>query len=74
MHEDFHEPNTASLVADLNNFNNDETSDHNTAAMFLKEFTNNVPFIHCDIAGTADIKGKPMGVLVDTLVEFALLK
>ncbi|BAW18471.1 aminopeptidase M17 family [Mycoplasmopsis bovigenitalium] len=74
LHEDFHEPNTASLVADLNNYNNDETSDHNTAAMFLKEFTNNVPFIHCDIAGTADIKGKPMGVLIDTLVEFAIQK
>lgn len=74
LHEDFHKPNTASLVADLNNYNNDETSDHNTAAMFLKEFTNNVPFIHCDIAGTADIKGKPMGVLIDTLVEFAIQK
>ncbi|ENY68915.1 Aminopeptidase, M17 family [Mycoplasmopsis bovigenitalium 51080] len=74
LHEDFHKPNTASLVADLNNYNNDETSDHNTAAMFLKEFTNNVPFIHCDVAGTADIKGKPMGVLIDTLVEFAIQK
>ncbi|WP_029608961.1 M17 family metallopeptidase [Mycoplasma simbae] len=74
MHEDFHEPNTASIVADLNNYNNDETSDHNTAAMFLKEFTNNVPYIHCDIAGTADLKGKPMGALLDTLVEFAILK
>ncbi|TQC51327.1 leucyl aminopeptidase family protein [Mycoplasmopsis mucosicanis] len=74
LHEDFHKPNTASLVADLNNYNNDETSDHNTAAMFLKEFTNGVDFIHCDVAGTADIKGEPQGVLVDTLVEFALLK
>ncbi|MBU4689896.1 M17 family metallopeptidase [Mycoplasma zalophidermidis] len=74
MHDDFHEPNTASLVADLNNYNNDETSDHNTAAMFLKQFTNNVPYIHCDIAGTADLKGKPLGALLDTLVEFAILK
>ncbi|MCS4536779.1 M17 family metallopeptidase [Mycoplasma sp. CSL7475-4] len=74
LHEDFHEPNTASIVADLNNYNNDETSDHNTAAMFLKEFTNNVPYIHCDIAGTADRKGKPMGALLDTLVEFAIQK
>ncbi|UUD34985.1 M17 family metallopeptidase [Mycoplasmopsis caviae] len=74
LHKDFHEPNTASIVADLNNYNNDEKSDCNTAAMFLKEFTNNVPYIHCDVAGTADIKGKPQGVLIDTLVEFALLK
>ncbi|ADN68847.1 M17 family metallopeptidase [Mycoplasmopsis fermentans] len=74
LHEDFHEPNTASIVADLNNYNNDEKSDCNTAAMFLKQFTNDVPYIHCDVAGTADLSGKPQGVLVDTLVEFALLK
>lgn len=71
MHEDFHEPNKASLVADLNNYNNSEKSDCNTAAMFLKEFTNGVDFIHCDVAGTADIKGHPQGVLVSTLVELA---
>ncbi|WP_406615397.1 M17 family metallopeptidase [Mycoplasmopsis hyopharyngis] len=71
MHEDFHEPNKASLVADLNNYNNSEKSDCNTAAMFLKEFTNDVDFIHCDVAGTADIKGHPQGVLVSTLVELA---
>lgn len=70
MHNDFHEANTESLVADLNNYSSSGKSDCNSAAMFLKEFTNKVPFIHCDVAGTADIKGKPQGVLVDTLVEF----
>ncbi|AEI90345.1 N-terminal truncated aminopeptidase [Mycoplasmopsis bovis Hubei-1] len=74
LHEDFHEPNKASIVADLNNYNNDELSDSNTAAMFLKQFTNDVPYIHCDVAGTADLKGKPQGVLVDTLVEFVIQK
>nr|WP_318031489.1 hypothetical protein [Mycoplasmopsis bovis] len=42
--------------------------------MFLKQFTNDVPYIHCDVAGTADLKGKPQGVLVDTLVEFVIQK
>lgn len=74
LHEDFHEPNKASIVADLNNYNNDELSDSNTAAMFLKQFTNDVPYIHCDVAGTADLKGKPQGVLIDTLVEFVIQK
>ncbi|MBZ4203518.1 M17 family metallopeptidase [Mycoplasma tauri] len=72
FHEDFHEPNQASITADLNNYNEKELSDSNTAAMFLKEFTNNVDYIHCDIAGTADIDNKPMGVLVETLVEFVI--
>lgn len=74
LHKDFHEPNEASIVADLNNYNNDEISDCNTAAMFLKQFTNDVPYIHCDVAGTADLKGKPQGVLIDTLIEFAINK
>ncbi|MGY5139389.1 M17 family metallopeptidase [Mycoplasmopsis gallinarum] len=73
LHEDFHQFNLASEVADLNNYNNSEKSDSNTAAMFLKQFTNNVDYIHCDVAGTADVSGKPQGVLIDTLVEFALL-
>ncbi|OAB48700.1 M17 family metallopeptidase [Mycoplasmopsis gallinarum] len=73
LHDDFHQFNLASEVADLNNYNNSEKSDSNTAAMFLKQFTNNVDYIHCDVAGTADVAGKPQGVLIDTLVEFALL-
>ncbi|AWX69614.1 M17 family metallopeptidase [[Mycoplasma] anseris] len=71
LHEDFHKPNKLSKVADLNNYSTTELSDCNTAAMFLKEFTNNVPYIHCDVAGTADAKGIGFGVLVSTLVEFA---
>lgn len=70
LHEDFNKTNKESLVADLNNYSNNEKSDCNTAAMFLKEFTNNVPYIHCDVAGTADKKGMGLGVLVSTFVEF----
>ncbi|UUM19385.1 M17 family metallopeptidase [Mycoplasma sp. 1018B] len=72
FHEDFHEGNKSSLVADLMNYSNTVKSDANAAAMFLKEFTKDIPFIHCDIAGTADINGKPQGVLIDTLVDFVI--
>lgn len=71
MHEDFHKPNKSSLVADLNNYSNSEKSDCNTAAMFLKEFTNGIDYIHCDVAGTADSNGMGIGILVSTLVELA---
>jgi leucyl aminopeptidase len=50
-----------------------------TAALFLKEFTGDLPWVHLDIAGTAwaeeakpyQPKG-PTGVAVRTLVELAL--
>ena len=52
-----------------------------TAAMFLKEFTDNLPWAHIDIAGTAWVddakpflpKG-PSGVAVRTLAELAFEK
>jgi leucyl aminopeptidase len=52
-----------------------------TAAMFLKEFTDNLPWVHMDIAGTAWVddakpylpKG-PSGVAVRTLAELAFEK
>ncbi|WP_025755164.1 M17 family metallopeptidase [Mycoplasmopsis cricetuli] len=43
-----------------------------SAAMFLKEFTEGVEYIHLDVAGTADLAGKPTGVMVKTLIELAL--
>ena len=42
-----------------------------SAGMFLKEFTEGIPFIHLDVAGTADVKGNPTAVLVKTLAELA---
>ncbi|VEU77873.1 M17 family metallopeptidase [Mycoplasmopsis columbinasalis] len=73
MHADFHKGNTESDVADLKNWSKTVRQDANQAAMFLKEFVGDVPFVHCDIAGTADIAGKPQGALVDTLFEFMAL-
>ncbi|MBN0919339.1 M17 family metallopeptidase [[Mycoplasma] gypis] len=74
MHEDFHKFNKESKVADLNNYSNNELSDCNTAAMFLKEFAGDVDFIHCDVAGTADRNLVPQGELLYTLVEYIKLK
>lgn len=74
MHEDYNKTNKETKVADLNNYSSNSLCDSNSAAMFLKEFTNNVPYIHCDVAFTADIKGEPQGALIATLVDFALLQ
>ncbi|WP_406614223.1 M17 family metallopeptidase [Mycoplasma corogypsi] len=72
MHEDYNKGNKSSKVADLLNWSKTVRPDFSQAAMFLKEFTNNVDYIHCDVAGTADVSGEPQGVLIPTLVEFAL--
>ncbi|VEU76360.1 M17 family metallopeptidase [Mycoplasmopsis columboralis] len=71
MHEDFNKGNKSSKVADLMNWSPTVKQDSSQAAMFLKEFVKDVDFIHCDVAGTADVSGEPQGALVATLVEFA---
>ncbi|MFA7706697.1 M17 family metallopeptidase [Mycoplasmopsis synoviae] len=72
LHEDYHKENKNSKVADLKNYSSKVPCDHNQAAMFLKEFTKGVDFIHCDIAYTAAKDQVAQGVLIPTLVEFAL--
>ncbi|VEU63097.1 M17 family metallopeptidase [Mycoplasmopsis bovirhinis] len=72
MHEDFNKGNKGSKVADLASWSNSVKQDSSQAAMFLKEFTKDIDFIHCDIAGTADVNKEPQGPLVATLVEFVL--
>lgn len=72
LHDDFHKGNLETVIADIKNCSEKTLSDSNDAAMYLKQFTEGVDYIHCDIAGTADKSGKPMGVLVKTLVEFGL--
>ncbi|MCP4337161.1 MAG: leucyl aminopeptidase family protein [Mycoplasma sp.] len=57
----------SSDVADLMNYSSKVKQDSQQAAMFLKEFTDKKPFVHLDVAGTADINGKPTGVMVKTL-------
>ncbi|WLP85377.1 M17 family metallopeptidase [Mycoplasma seminis] len=73
LHEDYNKGNKGSKVADLASWSQTVRVDSSQAAMFLKEFTKDVDFIHCDVAGTADVQGEPQGVLIATLVEYALL-
>ena len=43
-----------------------------SAAMFLKEFTDNKEYIHLDIAGSGGEGDNPTGIMVKTLVQLAL--
>ncbi len=66
-----------SSIADIQNTGNSRYGGSITAAMFLKEFVGDTPWIHLDIAGTAWIdadkpwlsKG-PSGVAVRTITEW----
>ncbi|VEU71177.1 M17 family metallopeptidase [Mycoplasmopsis glycophila] len=60
-----------SPVADLKNTDLTGMGGSNSAAMFLKEFTEGVEYIHLDVAGTADLNGHPTGVMVKTLAQLA---
>jgi leucyl aminopeptidase len=68
--------NTKSLkknttIADISNTADNRYMGASSGAAFLQEFVQNLPFIHCDIAGTA-CKSKTRrgtGVMVKTLIE-----
>ena len=70
FHSDYLKFMKESKVADIRNTDYTGLGGSNSAAMFLKEFTNKLPYIHLDIAGTADIKDNPTGCLVKTIYEF----
>ncbi|WP_322959873.1 leucyl aminopeptidase family protein [Mycoplasmopsis felis] len=62
-----------SVIADLKNTDlSGAGGGSSSAAMFLKEFTEGVEYIHLDVAGTAEQGGRPTGVMVKTLVQLAL--
>ncbi|AZG68496.1 M17 family metallopeptidase [Mycoplasma struthionis] len=61
-----------SKVADLKNTDFTRNAGSCSAAMFLKEFTNNTEYLHLDIAGTCDVDEKPMFAMVRTLIELGL--
>lgn len=72
LHEDFNKGNLETDIADIKNCSEKTLSDSNDAAMFLSQFRENSDFVHCDIAGTADVNRKPTGVLIRTLTRFGL--
>jgi leucyl aminopeptidase len=66
-------------IADIQNVGSGKGGGATTAAMFIKEFTGDTPWIHLDIAGTAwqdDVKPwnakGATGVAVRTLVDLAM--
>jgi len=68
-----------STIADIQNVGSGKGGGAVTAAMFLKEFAEDTPWIHLDIAGTAWLdEAKPWaakgasGVAVRTLVDFVM--
>ncbi|WP_036430097.1 M17 family metallopeptidase [Mycoplasmopsis felis] len=62
-----------SVIADLKNTDlSGAGGGSSSAAMFLKEFTEGVEYIHLDVAGTAEQGGRPTGVMVKTLIQLAL--
>ena len=68
-----------STIADIQNVSSGKGGGAITAAMFLKEFAGDAPWIHLDIAGTAWLdEAKPWaakggsGVAVRTLIDFVM--
>ncbi|WP_027334123.1 M17 family metallopeptidase [Mycoplasma elephantis] len=72
LNDEFAKNIKKSEVADLKNTDFSGNGGSCSAAMFLKEFTEDVEYIHCDIAGTSEQNGIPTGVMVKTLTELAL--
>ncbi len=75
--EDDYRDNITSAVADIQNVGKGRGGGAINAAMFLKEFVGDTPWVHLDIAGTAWLEeGKPWmakgptGIAVRTLVHF----
>lgn len=60
-----------SNVADIANSVSDPRGGSSRAACFLKEFTENLPYAHFDVAITADIGHKGTGVMVKTFYRIA---
>lgn len=72
FHQDFFKNFKDSKVADLLNTNYVNKAGSSCAAMFLKSFTEDKPYLHLDIAGTAyTTDGVPQAPLVKTLTIFA---
>lgn len=72
FHKDFAKNIKSSKFADLKNTDFSGRGGSASAAMFLKEFTEDIKYIHLDVAGSAGDGDNPTGVMVKTLIQFAL--
>lgn len=70
MHEDFLKT-LESNIADIANSVSDPRAGSSRAACFLKEFTNNIPYIHLDVAMTTDVKNIGQATMLKTLYTYA---
>ncbi|MGB6482710.1 MAG: leucyl aminopeptidase [Candidatus Acidiferrales bacterium] len=77
--DDEYEEMIRSKIADIRNTGSGKGGGSITAAWFLKEFAEDTPWVHLDIAGTAwrdDAKpwsaSGPTGIAIRTLIDFAL--
>lgn len=70
FHEDFLKP-LDSNIADICNSVSDPKAGSSRAACFLKEFTENIPYIHLDVAATTDVKNIGQATLLKTLYNYA---
>ncbi len=72
FHKDFLVNIKKSVLADYKNTDLSGQGGSCSAAMFLKEFTEEKEYIHLDIAGSAGKADEPTGIMVKTLVQLAL--
>ncbi|OYD26546.1 leucyl aminopeptidase [Mycoplasma testudineum] len=70
VHENYFTFLKGSPLADFYNTDYSGLGGSNAAAMFLIQFAENVPYLHLDIAGTAEVKGLAMAAMLKTMVKF----
>ncbi|MGL5246433.1 MAG: leucyl aminopeptidase [Mycoplasmoidaceae bacterium] len=70
LHNDFRKM-LDSDFADIKNSVSNPRAGSSRAACFLVEFTNGLPYIHLDVAATADSGDKGQAVMLKTLYNFA---
>ncbi|MGL5617765.1 MAG: M17 family metallopeptidase [Metamycoplasmataceae bacterium] len=72
FHNDYLENLKKSTFADYKNTDLTGKGGSCSAAMFLKEFTEDKEYIHLDIAGSGGNGDNPTGIMVKTLIQLAL--
>ena len=74
FHKDFIKNIKDSKFSDYKNTDLSGKGGSNSAAMFLKEFTEDKPYLHLNIAGTGSTGDMPRGIMVKTLIQYLVNK